>query len=118
MNQASLHAPAPSPRVVHDRMPAYYASQFLVTVTEDEMLVDCAPGLVGDPVQGDLVLPVHTRLALSRQGARRLIGVLTQALEQYDRRCPAVVADASRDLPAATAASPSMPQAQLPKLSR
>jgi hypothetical protein len=116
MNQASPHAQAPSPRVVHDRMPAYYASQFLVTVTEDEMLVDCAPGLVGDPAQGDMVLPVHTRLALSKQGARRLIAVLTQALEQYDRHCPAAPSGDLRGSTVSATASPAMPQAQLPRL--
>lgn len=60
-----------------------FGSQFIVNAGDEELLVDVSDGLVLDS-QGRPELPVHTRLALSWAGARRLTQLLQQALRAHE----------------------------------
>lgn len=67
-------------RVRYEQTEALYASQFVLNVTEDEIVVNFSSGSLPDPNSGELHLPVHTRIALSPNGARNLLNLLNQAL--------------------------------------
>ena len=60
-----------------------FGSQFVVNAAEDEVLVDVSAGVVLTPA-GQPELPIHTRLAMTWSGARRLSQLLQQALKGHD----------------------------------
>lgn len=67
-------------RVRYEQTEALYASQFVLNVTEDDIVVNFSSGSLPDSNTGELHLPIHTRIALSPTGARNLLNLLTQAL--------------------------------------
>jgi hypothetical protein len=67
-------------RVRYEQTEAVYASQFALNVTEDEIIINFSSGSLPDPNTGDMHLPIHTRIALSPNGAKNLLNLLTQAL--------------------------------------
>lgn len=64
-----------------DQTSALYSAQFVTNVTQDEVVINFSSGVLADPVSGENVLPIHTRIAMTREGARRLLSVLKQSLE-------------------------------------
>ncbi len=68
-------------RMRFDATTAAFASEFVVNATADHLLVNLSSGYINDPVSGQTVLPIHDRIALSPTGARRLVALLTHALE-------------------------------------
>ncbi|ALG66890.1 DUF3467 domain-containing protein [Beggiatoa leptomitoformis] len=67
-------------RVRYEQTTAIYASQFVLSVTGEEVIVNFSSGSLPDPATGEAHLPVHTRIALSPDGAKRLVNLLNQAL--------------------------------------
>lgn len=62
-----------------------YASQFIVNASAEEVILNFAAGYINDDRNPDgNILPVHTRVALSPAGARRLITTLSKALRNVD----------------------------------
>ncbi|OUD13312.1 DUF3467 domain-containing protein [Thioflexithrix psekupsensis] len=73
----------PSPRQVrvrYEQTQALYASQFVLNVTGEEVIINFSSGSLPDPTTGDMHLPIHSRIALSQQGVRQLVQLLNQAL--------------------------------------
>lgn len=60
---------------------ALFSGQFVTSVSSDEVLINFSSGAIADPDSGETVLPIHTRIAMSREGAKRLLAVLRQSLE-------------------------------------
>jgi hypothetical protein len=65
-------------------MPAFYASQFLLTTTEQQIPIECVPALVGNPKHRQLVFAVHICPAFSWQGMHRLASV-HPVIQEYDK---------------------------------
>lgn len=86
-------------KVRYNETTAQYASQFIVNTTKEDVILNISSGPITDPQTGETLLPIHTRLAMTRGGAQRLHAVLGTILEQKD----------SNGIPPAA-------QAQLPKI--
>ena len=69
-------------RVSYDVTEAIFASQFIVTSGSDDIIVNFSSGHISDPTNGESILPINSRIALSTSGAQRLIATLQQALNK------------------------------------
>ena len=67
-------------KVKYEDMTARYASQVILNANADEIFLDFSSGALADPATGEPLVPVHTRIAMSPSGARRLADLLNQAL--------------------------------------
>lgn len=67
-------------RVRYEQTQALYASQFVLNASEEEIIINFSSGSLPDPQTGETHLPIHSRIALSSEGARRLLNLLHQAL--------------------------------------
>ncbi len=68
-------------RIRYAETSALYASQFLVNATGEDVVLSFSSGYLSDPASGETLLPVHTRIAMSVAGARRLHALLDQILK-------------------------------------
>jgi hypothetical protein len=96
--------------VRYDPIPTLYASHFLVTAQQEEVLLECAPGVSVDRAGGRSVMSVHTRLALNWTSARRLVDLLSRVIGERETWLAKNELASTRD---AAAASDS-PVARLP----
>lgn len=64
----------------YEQTSALYASQFVISATGEEIIINFSSGSLLDPSSGETYLPIHTRVALSATGARKLVTLLNQAL--------------------------------------
>lgn len=87
-------------KVRYNETSATYASQFILNTSEEDIIINFSSGPLADPAGGETILPVHTRIALSKTGAKRLHAILAKVLEQ----------------PAEQETAPEIAQAQLPKM--
>lgn len=71
-------------KVRYEDMAAQYASQVILNTTREEFLLDFSSGVVPDPNTGEPCVPVHTRIAMSLNGARRLHNLLGQAINSAE----------------------------------
>ncbi len=60
---------------------ALYASQVLVNASGEDVILNFSSGYMNDPSSGQTLLPVHTRIAMTAAGARRLHALLEQVLK-------------------------------------
>ena len=67
-------------RVRYDTTEVAYASQFIVSAGAEEIVVGISPGFVTDPNSRENLLPIHSRIAMTPGGARRLMQALGNAL--------------------------------------
>jgi len=70
-------------KVRYNETSALYASQFIVNNSLEDLTINFSSGPLNDPGSGDTILPVHTRIAMTKEGAKRLHAVLGQVLEQW-----------------------------------
>ena len=66
--------------VRYGQQASLYASQFLINAGAEEVSLDCCSSV--EIANGQTVVPVHTRLAMSWEGAMRLHALLQQAIDQ------------------------------------
>lgn len=85
MNQVSPPS-AESIRVDYQGAVTAYASQFVLSASDEELVLDCAAGLLPDAPGTAFVLPVHTRLVLSHASAQRLWELLGAAMARQAAR--------------------------------
>jgi hypothetical protein len=64
--------------VRYDDYTARYATQVGIRTTPEEVFLEFSSGVIPDPATGQPVMPVHTRIAMTHAGARRLSEVLAQ----------------------------------------
>ena len=86
-------------KVRYNETTAQFASQFIVNTTNEEIIINFSSGPLNDPNSGETLLPIHTRLAMTKAGAHRLHAVLSSVLKQETEQ---TIPDAA--------------QAQLPKI--
>jgi len=67
-------------KVRYNETSALFASQFIVNTSAEDVTINFSSGPIGDPASGDTILPIHTRMAMTREGARRLHSVLSNIL--------------------------------------
>lgn len=68
--------------VRYDEFVARYANQVMLRSTPEEVFLEFSSGVVQDPVTGQPLMPVHTRIAMTHTGARRLAELLSQTLSR------------------------------------
>lgn len=74
-------------KVRYNETSSLYASQFILNSSEEDVTINFSSGPLVDPASGETMLPIHTRISLTRDGARRLMGVLGKALsDQTDKQ--------------------------------
>ena len=82
-----------SMRLRYDKTDTLFASQFIVNATREELIVNFSPGPLADPQSNQQLLPVHTRIAMTPQGAARLAQTLTNALKNLQAAAQASSAE-------------------------
>jgi len=75
-------------KISYKETSALFASQFIVNTSGEELIVGFSSGPLTDPSGEGTLLPIHTRLAMTREGARRLHALLARALSQGDTQEP------------------------------
>jgi len=75
-------------KVKYEQTTAQYANQFLVNTTNEEVFLDLSSGAVTDPSSGEAIIPIHSRIAMSYAGARRLSQILAQAVQRKEQAKP------------------------------
>ena len=71
----------PGMHVRYENMDTQFASQFIVNSTREEIVVNFSPGPIPDPQTNQQLLPVNTRIAMTPQGAARLVQTLSSVLK-------------------------------------
>ena len=69
-------------KVRYNETSALYASQFIVNTSGEDLTINFSSGPITDPASGESILPVHTRMAMTINGARRLHAVLGNILNK------------------------------------
>lgn len=67
-------------KVRYNETSALFASQFILNTSEEDITINFSSGPMTDPAGNETILPVHTRIAMTREGALRLRGILDQVL--------------------------------------
>lgn len=92
----------PQIQVRYAETSSLYSSQFLINSTEEDLTIGFSSGYLSDPGSKETILPIHTRISMTLQGARRLHGLLAKILQQEnatDADNPAVPEAAKARLP-------------------
>ena len=63
---------------------ARYSNQAIINSSGDEIFIDFSSGKLPDDGSGQSVLPIHTRIAMSPAGAKRLLAALQQSLNRVE----------------------------------
>ena len=79
-------------QVKYEDLTARYANQVVLTTGQEEVYLDFSSGIIPDQGQGFATLPIHTRIAMTGGGLRRLYQVLGQLLSKADEPKPGVTA--------------------------
>ena len=67
--------------VRYENMQTHFASQFVINSTREEIIVNFSPGAISDPQTNQQMLPINTRIAMTPQGAARLVQTLSSVLK-------------------------------------
>ena len=86
-------------RVRYNETSALFASQFIVNTSAEDVTVNFSSGPITDPASGETMLPVHTRIAMTREGARRLRAVLTNILAAAQKEKKEIPSQAQANIP-------------------
>lgn len=67
-------------KVRYNETSSLFASQFLLNSSEEDVTVNFSAGPLTDPGNGESILPIHTRISMTREGAKRLHAILGKVL--------------------------------------
>ena len=86
-NKTKSEAAEPTPeqvnvRIRYDSMDTAFASQFIVNASREEVILNLSPGYIAEPGTKDRLLPIQSRVALTPQGAARLVATLGKVLRE------------------------------------
>ena len=70
-----------SMQVRYENMETQFASQFIVNSSREEIIVNFSPGAITDPQTNQQMLPINSRIAMTPNGAARLVQTLTNVLK-------------------------------------
>ncbi|MCB1204790.1 MAG: hypothetical protein KDN18_11070 [Verrucomicrobiae bacterium] len=77
----------------YESMTAVFADHVVLNRLNGAVILDFASAMVGDPGSGQSTIPVHTRIAMTHQGAALLLQLLSNAFASGTAK------DASPDAP-------------------
>lgn len=70
----------------YESMTAVFADHVALNGLNGAFILDFASPMVSDPVSGEATIPVHTRIAMTRQGAAQLLQLLSNAFAAGARK--------------------------------
>ena len=81
-----MSQPAPSDEISvrYEQSIIQLTTQFILSASAEELVLDCSSGPLLDEEKQRQVLPIHARHALPWSAARRLCDSLQQALRQHE----------------------------------
>ncbi len=82
-------------KIKYEELSVRYANQVVLNGSSEEVFLDFSSGPVPDPVTGESLIPIHTRIAMTPGGARRLLAALQQTLKRVDATKTAIQASAT-----------------------
>ena len=65
----------------YEQLSAMFVNQFIINRAEDDILIGFSSGAIEEPGTKDMLLPIHTRVAMSVSSARKLVALLTRAID-------------------------------------
>lgn len=98
-NSAMANEPKPKQQqlqVKYEDMTARYANQVVLTTGQEEIFLDFSSGIIPDQGSGVSVLPIHTRIAMTAGGVRRLYQVLGQLFAKQEQAAAAAKTEAKK----------------------
>jgi len=100
-NDAAKPTTGQNLHIRYDDTLARYATQVALNVSEEDVVLNFSSGLMPDASNpGEAYLPIHTRIAMSHNNAKKLAALLAQALNQASQqRAQAAPAAAAAKLP-------------------
>jgi hypothetical protein len=100
-NDAAKPSAGQNLHIRYDDTLARYATQVALNVSEEDVVLNFSSGLMPDTSNpGEAYLPIHTRIAMSHNNAKKLAALLAQALNQASQqRAQAAPAAAAAKLP-------------------
>ncbi len=75
-------------KVRYNETSALFASQFILNTSDEDITINFSSGPMNDPAGNETILPVHTRIAMTREGALRLRSILDQVLSGKTNKNP------------------------------
>lgn len=72
-------------QVRYENTTASYANQIVVNANREDLILNFSSGAIHDPQSGEAILPIHSRIALSWNGAARLRALIDQALQSQQQ---------------------------------
>ncbi len=103
--------PQESVDVNYETTSILHITQFLLSATGEDVVIDCSCGAVSDPATGRLTVPVHSRIALPWSVAERLVKSLNQAIANQRQQSAPVRTPPPHTAPATSAATRPAPSA-------
>ena len=91
-------------QVRYENTSATYANQIVVNANREDLILNFSSGAIHDPGSGEAVLPIHSRIALTWNGAARLRALIDQAMQSQQQAAAEQQAAAAAAAPAAPAA--------------
>ena len=84
-------------RLHYNTTDTLFASQFLVNTSREELILNLSSGYMADPGTDEQLLPIHTRIAMTPQGAARLANTLAGALKKMQDKVQANTEEEEED---------------------
>ena len=79
---------SPQIQVRYAETSSLFAGQFLLNATDEDITIGFSSGYISDPGGKETILPIHTRITMTRQGAKRLHGLLSKIIQQEAASSP------------------------------
>ncbi|WP_372368053.1 DUF3467 domain-containing protein [Candidatus Uabimicrobium sp. HlEnr_7] len=95
-----------------------YCSQFSVQATTHEVFLNFAASLFPGVNPGEIVLPVHTRVAMNYVNTKRLLAVLSETVMKYEKEYGEIKDVVKNELPVDKGGTASKTTASFPKIKR
>lgn len=73
-------------KIKYEMNSALYANQFIINQSKEEVFIDFSSGAIPDPATGQTLIPIHTRIAITYENAKRLSHLLTQAIQRHSSK--------------------------------
>lgn len=95
-----------------------YSSQFSVQATSNEVFFNFAASLFPGANPGEIILPIHTRIAMNYVNTKRLLAVLAETVKKYEQEYGEIKDSMKTELPVDKGSSMSKKTAAFPKMKR
>ena len=95
-----------------------YCSQFSVQATSNEVFFNFAASLFPGPNPGEIILPIHTRIAMNYVNTKRLLSVLAETVKKYEEDYGEIKDNLKSEVPKDKGGSLAKTAATLPKIKR